>query len=805
MKKLLAIFLAVTMIATFIPSAFAVETDGEGETYDGVKMVYDLENLMVDFNMMGSASTVPFSTLNYVNTNGLFRYVRSIASTTSFNEIGSETQMASSSIGTIYYPGAETTQAFMVLRKGAYVSFEIVVPEDGEYTLELHHQKGTNGATGDVYISSASAFYSLSKFALASLGEKLNSFNCKDTKGNVGSISNTNWTNTEIFTKRVLTAGKYVITYYTSADRVAFGNFILSSGTNPKEIINGGYSIKYDVENAMIANGLHADQNVLTARDIDYNMSNGFFEVVGMSGSVSLASLSSTDYHFLKVKEGALIAFEINVPQTNTYSLKTDYQLAKNGTAVDVYIDGEKVGGYDCLDAENGADIISAGSTTWKPDEVIAEGLKLSAGKHTIRFTALEGTNTSDDEFASVGTFELLTGKLGTLTTDMDGFIKVDDTTLAVDEKANILGAVVCSSDGTVKAQSNANTTYTSSDASVVTVSGSEIMAVGAGTADITTTVGGVTAKRTITVVNKPAGDTVSFAADNVGKLYVNNEEQEYTDLSLLSLNRGDTVMIVADTSDTGKTFRGWVRGSADYGRLVSNSAEYEFTAMTHTFLTAVYSETATADDVEYYGWNEQYITTLPATSEAPTAPTLTGYKFAEWVLGQSDDNIARKVAQYTAEATTYNVSVPEGVSKSVEGGKYVYDAKVTCTANEAVYWYRDNKLVDYGTSYSFYIWGNTEITTLSTGNNGAKVMLDKPKSKAYMIEYDKGTANVVEVGIIFGNSKDITIGNCEEKMNSQRSDFTHGQFSATADKYTTARGYLIYNDKGTYRVIYAD
>ncbi|MBR4965529.1 MAG: hypothetical protein IKY53_03455, partial [Lachnospiraceae bacterium] len=71
MKKLLAFILAVTMIATLIPSAFA---DGGEEK---IEIVCDVEELMVALDMYGSSCTLPFSTLNYTNTNGVYSYVDS--------------------------------------------------------------------------------------------------------------------------------------------------------------------------------------------------------------------------------------------------------------------------------------------------------------------------------------------------------------------------------------------------------------------------------------------------------------------------------------------------------------------------------------------------------------------------------------------------------------------------------------------------------------------------------------------------------------------------------------------------------
>ncbi|MBR2181740.1 MAG: hypothetical protein IJ949_07600 [Oscillospiraceae bacterium] len=134
------------------------------------------------------------------------------------------------------------------------------------------------------------------------------------------------------------------------------------------------------------------------------------------------------------------------------------------------------------------------------------------------------------------------------------------------------------------------------------------------------------------------------------------------------------------------------------------------------------------------------------------------------------------------------------------------YDTEVTCTSdNGAVYWYRDGKLVDYGTEYKFFIWDNTTVTTKETGHNGAKLILDKAKNNSYMVEYDAGDATLLEVGILFGDTGETpTVESCKEKMSSQRDDFTHGQFTATSD-YAVARGYLIYQDGNTYRVIYTD
>ncbi|MBQ2742491.1 MAG: hypothetical protein IJF32_06770, partial [Oscillospiraceae bacterium] len=127
------------------------------------------------------------------------------------------------------------------------------------------------------------------------------------------------------------------------------------------------------------------------------------------------------------------------------------------------------------------------------------------------------------------------------------------------------------------------------------------------------------------------------------------------------------------------------------------------------------------------------------------------------------------------------------------------------------VAWYRDGILVGYGTEYTYNAWANVgAITQKKFTKKAPVVVLDAVmKDSARMIEYDAGDKNVVEVGILFGDTSKIpTVDSCKYKATSAKSGVNvHGQFTAKpADTtYTYARGYLIYNDNGTYRVIYAD
>ena len=69
----------------------------------------------------------------------------------------------------------------------------------------------------------------------------------------------------------------------------------------------------------------------------------------------------------------------------------------------------------------------------------------------------------------------------------------------------------------------------------------------------------------------------------------------------------------------------------------------------------------------------------------------------------------------------------------------------------------------------------------------------------------DANGKNIAEVGIIFGEDAEIT--SFESKATSKKRGNSQGQFTAMPydGDGKAARGYLIYNDNGTYRVIYAD
>ncbi|MBQ6697737.1 MAG: hypothetical protein IJN09_01675 [Oscillospiraceae bacterium] len=824
MKKLLAIFLAVTMIATFIPSAFAVE--GEEETYDGVKMTYDIEKILNAKTNADSFSSV----ISYMTSNGLFKYAKS--------------SIDSPASGKIEYAGL-ADQRFLKVKGALYVCFEIVIPETDTYKMNMHHQQSKSNAAGvNVYITPADTFYNMT-FSIDNLGEKTGFYECYNENAIATDFngSNKDWTETTVFENVELPAGKYVVTFFppdrVSAEKYCIGNITLSSGTNPEVITNGGKFIDYDVQTVMADNSIYyvsASQDaVAEAKKMDYNMTNGFFEVSNAKGTITVGGSAATTYHYFKLAENATIEFKVNVPEEDTYFLRTNYQVAGSsyGTTVAVLVDGEKKGEYNCSSSRVTNNFTGGATGTWINNEIVTDaGVLLSAGEHTIAFT-VPSDGTSAVKYGTICSFELITGKLGTLTTDMGGFVKIDDTTLAVDEAANILGAVVCSSDGSVKEQSDANTTYESSDKSVVKVEddGTTITAVGAGTADITTTVGGVTAKRTITVLNKEVSGNVSLGvySDVDGYVTVTVDEVA-SNVKVDSVAVGSWVKATAKTDDPDYIFRGWKRGSRDNGVWISESPEISFPIMTNTFLTAVYepvAETEETVDVEFFNYNGQYLDTKEDVGDKefsafkPEPPSLTGYSNPFWTLdgvnAVADDTTFQKLTRVVANyrnKDSFDITIGDGITAKISGtdtiavsGEYEYDTVLILSSEKEGSWYIDGKLVAYGNAYALNVWNDAEITFDEKENNVPIIALDgeTKANGARMISYDANGKNIAEVGIIFGEDAEIT--SFESKATAKKRGNSQGQFTAMPydGDGKNARGYLIYNDNGTYRVIYAD
>ncbi|MBQ4544525.1 MAG: hypothetical protein II996_03035, partial [Oscillospiraceae bacterium] len=333
------------------------------------------------------------------------------------------------------------------------------------------------------------------------------------------------------------------------------------------------------------------------------------------------------------------------------------------------------------------------------------------------------------------------------------------------------------------------------------------------------------------TLNDRSYGQVDSLVLDYEGELYdeVDNPNialatttnvEGYTKIDVQGdIERGTEVTVTA-AKIPGYTFRHWVRGTADKGDWVSADPVYNFTLVTNTFLTAVYTPDVAEGEkiVEFFNGNGEYITqetvvdgkvTLPAKN-----PEMTGFKFLRWIVAknkefENNDIIApltRVVAEFGDADATFSVNGTEG---------YKYDTLITKTSDTPVVWYRDGVRVGYGKEYNYRVWDTVGKITSAEGTAQPLVVLDKAvktdgdgTTKAYMIEYDAGDKEIVEVGILFGDGTNMTVDSCMYKATSQKSGSDiHGQFTAKPanDSYANARGYMIYKDGTEYKVVYSD
>lgn len=285
-------------------------------------------------------------------------------------------------------------------------------------------------------------------------------------------------------------------------------------------------------------------------------------------------------------------------------------------------------------------------------------------------------------------------------------------------------------------------------------------------------------------------------------------------DPTVTSYPRGKKITLTAPEI-SGKTFRHWVRGTADGGSWISDDETFEFTLATNTYLTAIYAENASETDklVEFFGGNGEYITQAKADADGkvqfPADPKMTGFSFSRWIVAKdspvTSDTVfnaplTRVVAEFADSTATFEI----------EGEAFAYDTLIRREEDSEKAWYRDGELVGYGTTYNYHVWdsvGTIEARDIS-GAKKPVVVIDSTvkEDKACMIEYDTAGKVIAEVGIVFG-TRNATIDSCNSKATSQKK-LSHGQFTAKPNargNASYARGYIIYNDAGVYRVTYTE
>ncbi len=800
MKRTLSILLAIAMLMVMMPSiAFAADVNG---------------SFSVDFRTGDISTMTPTEGWNTPDAvPGATRYPNYLATSKGegWSVDGANSTLANGS--TMSYFDTYTSIATWSATGNEYVTFDFTVPGDGTYEVEAYGMHRVAGGYINYFID----------------GEFVGKFDCYAAKDDL-----TTPTSETLGTVK-LTEGTHKLKLL--AEKSSGANaMMLPVKVDFKKVITDDFNIDFrtgDVSTMTPTEGWDTDSAVPGATRYPNYLATTKGDGWSVDGANSTIANGAVGSYFASYSSFATwnttanryITFDFNVSGEGTYDITAYGMHRPEGGYINYFIDGVYIGRFDCRADE--ADYQNATSTALRP-------MKLSQGAHKLTLLASGSGGTHSVMLPVKVTFD----KSESLIAISSIEIESDKTELKKNETAYITGNLNFangasiglrtskfntgntpldgSADGTMKV------TYQSSDSKIATVSETGVVtAVSGGVANITATVEiegvSVTSDSVkVLVKDNSVPTTITFAADSVGdiELEIDGVLQSYKKLNPIQIERGKNISVTA-SDVSGKKFVGWVRGSGDYGRIVSSGKKYDFTATTHTMLTAIYAdvpEEGTA--VEYYNENGQYLETRSVADGVPTEnPTLVGYIFSDWWIAKDTplvlENITeltRAVAKFTKQDEKYNVALPTDVLSDASSGEYRYDDEITLTSeNGEVYWLRDGKVVDFGASYTFNVWGETEITTAASGyDNGPKIVLDSViKDDAYMIEYDSGDKTIVEVGIIFGDSDAITVSSCSEKMNSQRNS-KHGQFTAQSD-YSIAKGYLIYEDGAEYKVIYTE
>lgn len=320
---------------------------------------------------------------------------------------------------------------------------------------------------------------------------------------------------------------------------------------------------------------------------------------------------------------------------------------------------------------------------------------------------------------------------------------------------------------------------------------------------------------KTVTVPDNAPGEAVS---DTV-RIYIAGTTGGSVDADKVAVNTvasaaAGTKVKAEAIADEGYKFAYW-KNSA--GNVVSDSAEYTFTAYTNTSIIAVFDNISEENDrigVEFFNGNRDFLGFVSAEKgtrfdgiEAPAA-NLIGYEFKNWSV--ADDTVInavlRAVALYEDEGKAVSGVKIDGEAQS--GTKYG-DA-ITKTVSGAKAWYRDDELVGYGDTYTYYVWNATEIeSSEADASEKLPIAVLNTSGDAYMLEYDAAGYEIVDAGIIFGDDSHNTVNACYYKAKVKNIK-VHGQFTAkksTDTKYaqTSVRGYVMFKDTdGALRVIYS-
>ncbi len=552
---------------------------------------------------------------------------------------------------------------------------------------------------------------------------------------------------------------------------------------------------------------------------------------------------------------GTWFALKIIVPVTGTYNITYNYCETSSGSTSsggygDVYLFDKSINTKTKI-AEQISNLTSEqilfddikyfGSSNSYSGEKSKENVVLNADEYILVFKTEKAGDLGTGAYTFPKSITLTSG-LGTDTVLTGLSSSVDVVELdTVDVSTANMSVTAYKSDFTTE-DVTGSITYKSSNESVVTVAADgTITAVGGGTATVWAETkdyneqAGTGYKSTpVTVtVTAPAeepeepGEAVEDTTVSVAVQSENTDKGtvSWSGATVDSVKMGDTITATATPKDDYE-FKFWKNSS---GQVLSDKASESFVINTNSAITAVFDkvdDTADTVSVELYNANGMPFYTNETVAKDTTfanaiagvgAPSYTGFGlFKHWSMYADESKIAddmlikkntRAVAIFDEPTEEYTVKV-NGTARYSDV-LYGKDVTVFSDASDFSYWKLGDEIVSYDKAYTFTVWGDVDLVEV-TGEDVEEApvaVLDEVDGNPLLIYSVPADYTVVEAGILFGSTADITISS----VDGGRAAATRGtgQFTAQPKAGTTpahSRGYLIFkNTSGEIRILYAD
>ncbi len=783
--RILATILVMALVIGLLPTTFAATL-----APSGVKVVYDLvyEGAVNDSSIEG---------VKMDDTNGMW-------------EFGGKHANAATITSNLKGHG---TNAFLAVNQWWAVT--VYVEKEGWYDLSIKHSVGSASGTAGVYFGDATS----TPAEIMAAGEPVKSVSFYENKStSAGTVS-------PIGTVKVSAPGKYTVVFKAEANGEGgrsrqYIKEIILDGTNvvvPEDGEDEGIKIVYNMITDKVSGGSWVDV-------VEFGDTNGFwaFETAYKEFSNSAFVQENSSGHGVEAAYGlnAWWAIRVYIPMSGSYTLKLNHIRYGNGGTTNVYFGTPEEGAAEIVKKDPVGEVCFYSATqTTAEDDTVGTIDVATPGEYILVFKSAKVGDGNGNGTKNRQIFKQVIIENG------EGSVPMIDITssaeeIAVGETATVSATSALMSDG--EATSNVKIAYSvkASDASVAEVSANGVVTgLSEGTAEIiaTATQGEDSYERTINIkVTAPVpaepGEEVSDTLVNFTFVVSDATAGSVSAAGYPAVGEvaiGTSVEATA-TANEGYEFAYWRNGA---GTVLSTEKTETFKFNTNT---AVYAEfiklpDADATEVPIYFYNGNGTLLESKNVEKGTAfgsskianPSLTGFAFAGWSV---DDNaiinaLTRAVALYDDSDEKFTVTADGAVITS----DATYGSEVTVTSNNPDFkaWKLGDKIVSYNKSYTFYVWGNVTLTSATKGEAAPVAALTTVEGKPMLIYSAPADCEILEAGILFGNS--ATIGSYDSKAFAKEST---GQFTAEpngAEDDKTARGYLIFKKDNVIRVIYAD